>query len=109
MPNLRQAVAEIDEPDYRACAAAGMAALQRWYSRPTGLWRTTGWWNAANALTVLIDYAQLTGDTTHAGMIGWTFRAARWRHRRFLNRYFDDNGWWALAWLRAYDLTRDER
>jgi len=100
---------ETNELDYRACAAAGMAALQGWYSRWTGLWRTTGWWNAANALTVLVDYTRRTGDPAYAWVVGRTFRAARLRRRHFLNRFFDDNGWWALAWLRAHDLTGDER
>ena len=100
---------ETDELDYRACAAAGIAALQDWYSRWSGLWRTTGWWNAANALTALIDYTRLTGDPSYAWVIGRTFRAARLRRRHFLNRFFDDNGWWALAWLRAHELTGDER
>jgi predicted alpha-1,6-mannanase (GH76 family) len=100
---------ETGDLDYRACAAAGTVALQRWYGRWTGLWRTTGWWNAANALTVLVDYTRRTGDPAYTWVIGRTFRGARWRHRHFLNRFFDDNGWWALAWLRAYDLTGDER
>jgi predicted alpha-1,6-mannanase (GH76 family) len=100
---------EMGEPDFRDCAAAAIAALQRWYSRWTGQWRTTGWWNAANALTALVDYTERTGDPTYSWVIGRTFRTARWRHRHFLNRYFDDNGWWAMAWLRAYELTGDER
>jgi predicted alpha-1,6-mannanase (GH76 family) len=102
-------VTATSELDYRACAAAGMAALQGWYSRWSGLWRTTGWWNAANALTVLVDYTRRTEDPSYAWVIGRTFLAARLRRRHFLNRFFDDNGWWALAWLRAYDLTGDER
>jgi len=102
-------VTEIAERDYRAYAAAGVTALQRWYVPWTGRWRTTGWWNAANALTSVIDYTQRTGDRTHARAIHWTFCLARLRHRHFLDRYFDDNGWWGLAWIKAYELTSEER
>src|SRR5215469_4810235 len=96
-------------PDFGACAAAGAAALQRWYSPWTGRWRTTGWWNAANALTSVADYTQRTGDRTYAWVINWTFRVARWRHPHFINSFFDDNGWWALAWAKAYELTGTDR
>jgi predicted alpha-1,6-mannanase (GH76 family) len=86
-----------------------MSALQRWYLPWTGRWRTTGWWNAANALTAVLDYTQRTGDQTYARVCHRTFRAAGRRHRHFLVRFFDDNGWWALAWIKAYDLTRQDR
>jgi predicted alpha-1,6-mannanase (GH76 family) len=92
-------------PDFRAYAAAGAAALHRWYSPWTGRWRTTGWWNAANALISVADYTHRTGDRTYAWVINWTFRVARWRHPHFINSFFDDNGWWALAWAKAYELT----
>jgi predicted alpha-1,6-mannanase (GH76 family) len=106
---VEHTVAETDDPDFRACASAAAAALQRWYCWWTGRWRTTGWWNAANALTAILDYTERTGDRTYYWVIQQTFRAARWRHRHFIDRFFDDNGWWGLAWLRAYDLTRDAR
>jgi predicted alpha-1,6-mannanase (GH76 family) len=100
-------------PDYPAAAAAAVAALQRWYSPRTGRWHTTGWWNAANALTAVIGYTRGTGDPAYRGVISGTFRAAqRWYRggrRGFINKFFDDNGWWALAWVDAYDLTGDER
>ena len=38
------------DPDFRACAAAGVGVLQRWYDQSTGQWTSAGWWNAANAL-----------------------------------------------------------
>jgi predicted alpha-1,6-mannanase (GH76 family) len=100
-------------PDYRAAAAAAVAALQRWYSPWTGRWQTTGWWNAANALSAVIGYTHRTGDQAYRGVAATTFRAAQHRyrggHRGFINAFFDDNGWWALAWVAAYDLTRDRR
>jgi len=100
---------DLQYPDYRACAAAGMEALQRWYNRWTGCWRTAGWWNAANALTGVIAYTERTGDETYRGVVERTFKAARRRHRDFLVSFYDDNGWWGLAWTAAYDLTGDVR
>jgi predicted alpha-1,6-mannanase (GH76 family) len=104
-----QPASEGGRPDYRAAAAAGVRVLQRWYSPAIGLWETTGWWNAANALTAVISYSAVTGDRSYLGVIETTFRAAQRRHFRFINRFFDDNGWWALAWVAAYDLTGDGR
>ena len=97
------------QPDYRARAAAGIRALQRWYAPDAGQWKTTGWWNAANALMAVIRYAQHTGDRAYSGIIEATFTAARRTHADFINTFFDDNGWWALAWVAAYDLTGDSR
>ncbi len=61
-------------PDYQARAAAAIRALQRWYRPRTGLWKSTGWWNAANALTAVIGYARHTGDDRHAQVVATTFR-----------------------------------
>lgn len=97
------------QPDFRARAAAGAAVLQRWYRPRTGRWKTTGWWNAANALTTLTRYTRHTGDPAHAAVVPATFSAAGRRHRGFINDFFDDNGWWALAWVAAYDLTGEGR
>ena len=96
-------------PDYQARAAAATWALQRWYVPTTGLWKGTGWWNAANALTAVIGYARHTGDGSHARVVATTFRRARLRHPDFVNRFFDDNGWWGLAWVAAYDLTGESQ
>jgi predicted alpha-1,6-mannanase (GH76 family) len=97
------------EPGYRARAAAAARALQRWYTPSTGLWAGTGWWNAANALTAVIAYTQRTGDREHASVIETTFRAAQRKYPAFVSTFYDDNGWWALAWLAAYDLTGEAR
>jgi len=97
------------DPDFSRYAAAGAGALQRWYDQSTGQWRSTGWWNAANALTAMIRYSALTGDHAHDGCIAATFTAAQRQHADFVNDYYDDNAWWALAWVAAFDLTRDRR
>ena len=68
------------DPDFRVCAAAGVGVLQRWYDQSTGQWTSTGWWNAANALTAVIRYTKLTGDTSHEGCIATTFAAAQRQH-----------------------------
>lgn len=97
------------EPDYRGWAAAGIEALQRWYRPRTGRWRSTGWWNAANALTAVINYTERSGDRRYAGVVETTFKAGQRRHADFILGFYDDNGWWGLAWVAAYDLTGDER
>lgn len=86
-------------------AALGIGTLQNWYVWRTGLWQTTGWWNAANALTVLVNYSRLSGSTSYRSAVENTFRVNA--PGRFLNKYYDDEGWWALAWIRAYDWTQN--
>ena len=70
----------VAESDYRSRATAGISALQRWYRPGTGLWAGTGWWNCANALTAVIRYTKLTGDSSHAGVLETTFSASQRPH-----------------------------
>jgi predicted alpha-1,6-mannanase (GH76 family) len=92
---------------YRGYTDAAVAALQPWYQPAGGTWSTTGWWNSANALEAVIDYTLLTHHQTYLSDIANTFE----KHQagRFLNKYYDDEGWWALAWIKAYDLTGEAR
>lgn len=79
--------------------------LQQWYQPATGLWHTTGWWNSANAVTTLTDYARTANSTQYNDVLARTF--AQTRFKGFLNDYYDDEGWWALAWIDGYDLTHN--
>lgn len=90
-------------------AKQGVAALQQWYDPAQGAYRTTGWWNSANALTALVDYARISKSTEFNFLIANTFVAAQNQNAGFLNNYFDDEGWWALAWIDAYDLTANKQ
>lgn len=96
-----------DPRTYRARAAIAVEALQTFYDADSGLWRTTGWWNSANALGALIDYAARTGDASQVPIIANTFEKNA--HGGFINDFYDDEGWWALAWIKAYDLTDEQR
>lgn len=106
----------------RATVAA--ATLQRSYVDRTGLYQTTGWWNAANAVTALTDLMRSTRNRAYVPVLANTFQHAQITVPKaeqtgplskmtgfpgFLNDYYDDEGWWALAWIDAYDLTNDPR
>ncbi len=93
--------------DYRAYALACLEALQGWYNPANGLWDSTGWWNAANALEALLDHALLTGTNFSSSVMTNTYE--RNVKNKFFSHYYDDEGWWALAWVKAYDLTQDKR
>jgi len=91
-------------------ATAAVTALQRWYRPRSGRWHSAGWWNAANALTALVDYMALAGDLSYEPVVARTFeRAPGWRRQGFINEFYDDCAWWGLAWLGAFDLVADRR
>lgn len=89
-------------------AAKGIQTLQSWYSQSSGLYQTTGWWNSANAMTVLVDYARVSKSGQYNSVFANTLTAAQTGSNGapgFINKYYDDEGWWALAWIDAFDLT----
>jgi predicted alpha-1,6-mannanase (GH76 family) len=103
------ATATISTPSYSQRAAFGVQTLQGWYIESSGLYRKpTDWWNSANAITVLVDYSRATRSKQYLSAVANTFSKASKAYgvTNFTNDSNDDEGWWALAWIDAYDLTK---
>lgn len=139
--------------EYGSSTQTGMTSLnQNWYDERTGLWGGL-WWNSANALTSVADFARQSplysfpisprkiiettfNEAQHAvvqtakymdmakgGMVesqycinGTGFcllqrdgTIEKRGFRNFLNQFYDDEGWWALALIRSFDLTSDRK
>ena len=95
-------------------------ALQQWYHPETGRWNTTNWWNTANIVTSLVRYSELTGSDKYLPVIDNVFERSKKVEKvtngerrivteNFINSYYDDQAWWALAWIEAYKLTGDQK
>ncbi|KAI1386477.1 glycoside hydrolase family 76 protein [Hypoxylon trugodes] len=130
-----------DSATYASHTVDALNTLQQWYNRETGLWDTTGWWNSANCLTVLADFALLDPSASDSLMIPEIIqntydqaqktpvqatkilsaqglpvssyvRVSKTKRSEivkrgfdnFLNDYYDDEGWWALAMIHSHDV-----
>ncbi|HEY3914253.1 MAG TPA: glycoside hydrolase family 76 protein, partial [Verrucomicrobiae bacterium] len=95
-------VLPLAEDDFNANSAAAASIQQQWYN-DNGLYNSTGWWNAANCLEALETVAVADNQPQYLGVLSNTF--ALNSSGNFLDGYYDDEGWWANAWIRGYDLT----
>ena len=93
--------------DLRSRSEAGMVPLNGWYDVPSGLWNKDAWWTGANMLEASLDYMRETGDNTYVPLIDNSF--TKNSSANFLNDYYDDEGWWALAWVKAYDYSHQQK
>ncbi|HXU76211.1 MAG TPA: glycoside hydrolase family 76 protein, partial [Methylomirabilota bacterium] len=88
--------------DFNANTEAAAVMLQQWYNG-NGLWDTTGWWNAANCIEAVENVIGQNNGRQYTDVLLNTFN--RNSGGNFLNSFYDDEGWWANAWIRAYDQT----
>lgn len=121
--------------DSRERAEEGLRTLQGYYNDGTGLWNTIGWWNGANCMTAIANLALIdpsvveTADyvfnntlnkappsnpnpgpeiKTNSGKRSFSTRSANSVNAsQWLDSAYDDDAWWALAWIAAYDVTED--
>lgn len=165
-------------------AAQAAYSLEQWYDGNSGLWETTGWWNAANIMTMIGNLAKADPKNEYVQTLARTVFKVAFQHARtknpnpeiekpdnsssklrsksvgtgyhkafdsvthtmqtiypadwsissdhnvnltaiatsfesssvdisftpnpydFLDGYYDDDLWWALAWITAYDVTK---
>jgi predicted alpha-1,6-mannanase (GH76 family) len=106
---LIAATVPANDSTYLDHASLGVGSLQTWYDSGSGQYVSpSGWWHTANAITTLADFEQVAHDSTYLPVIANTFVRAQTGssgHAGFTNMFYDDSGWWALAWIEAYDLT----
>ncbi len=88
---------------------AAAEALKSTYNPATGLFNGTGWWNSANGITALTGVSRDLHTHDYDSLFDNTYRTAPTRFAHFLNEFYDDEGWWALAWLDVYELSKDPR
>lgn len=80
-----------------------LGELASFYSRETGLW-PDGWKTSAFATMALIDYMERTKTLDFTWILDNTFRKST-----FIKDNYEDNAAWGIAWLLAYDLTKEAR
>lgn len=87
----------------------------RWYNWTAGVWQKDPnhhyWWESANMMSGLASLSMLDSDYngTYFDVYANTFLLAGSSsgHLNFQDEYYDDEGWWALAWLDVYDLCQN--
>jgi predicted alpha-1,6-mannanase (GH76 family) len=101
--------------------AAYQALMDGWYDSDSGRWDPPGffngyggfgWWQCANALTTVINYSSLRPVGNIQNMIATAFQQNNSTNFRYdpskpsgSQSVYDDEAWWALAWIAAYDAT----
>jgi predicted alpha-1,6-mannanase (GH76 family) len=84
-------------------AAAAVARLQ---TKVGDAYTATHRWQAASALSATIGFMDATGSRAYLGDLSATYQAHH-RGDTFRDNYYDDEGWWVLTWIKAYQLTGD--
>lgn len=107
-------ISSISAADYAANAESAITVLNdKWYNASTGLWDGL-WWNSANVMTAIADLGLIDDSfkSTAEQIISTTYSKAPGRGGTndggYINDYYDDEGWWALGWIAAYDLTGNQ-
>lgn len=97
--------------------ATAKVLIDKYYTESDGQFAHL-WWNSAITYSELIDLSAFTNDRSVGGadlyaMLENTYAkhtgSKSVSNTNFLNPYYDDEGWWALTWIAAYDLTKEAK
>lgn len=106
---------------YKQYMVDSMHTSINWRNDTTGIWETTGWWNSANLLTAVIRYSEVKSSDDLFPLIDDIYTKAKQYQvgidstgvpiycNNFINDYYDDEAWWALAWIEAYKITSQKK
>ena len=102
----------------RASLAFGELQYQFW-NESAGMWRSSMWWQAANTVEVIANLGLASAgekdvvlhvlDRVFNATANDTIARCDDRVDLTFSGYFDDELWWGLGWLRAYELTKDAK
>ncbi|KAG9241474.1 glycoside hydrolase [Calycina marina] len=101
------------DQDYVNYVIAASNQMMTWYDASTGLF-DGAWWNSANVVTTLANFYEKfpdeIGHITDQVFPTTLVQAPKaLGYTGFLNGFYDDELWWALAWIKVFDVTGEER
>jgi predicted alpha-1,6-mannanase (GH76 family) len=73
------------------------------------LFNGANWWNNANGLTAIIDKESYRSDGVNSKFVADAISHSEHYSGQgyIVNEYNDDQGWWGLAMIRAYELLKN--
>ncbi|ORY00371.1 glycosyl hydrolase [Clohesyomyces aquaticus] len=101
--------ATIPASEYQANSDTALKVLnEKWYDTKTGQWSKM-WWQSGNIVTTIAHFGAIDShyEPTAKSIIDTTYSQSG--SEGWINGYYDDEGWWALAWIASYDLTHDPK
>jgi predicted alpha-1,6-mannanase (GH76 family) len=71
------------------------------------------WWESANIVESIAKFGIQDASFRPAAIdiISNTYTKSpnQFNYKNWENEYYDDMGWWAMAWIASYDLTHDQK
>ncbi len=101
--------------NYDDMAEAAFKGLQENYCDSKGIYYTEKkcmgnqyWWNSAIGLESVMNHMVQTRKIDCGYIKNAYDKAKVIDSPPFINDYYDDNGWWAISWIKAYDLCKKD-